>query len=175
MNAIVALMPGETELERTKSALAQAALLIAFEAGGIDPLVLYDVRGSSEETRWRHVWLYLVRGALDIREADIARALTHMLVGLGQRSARAIEPTPKEGEVDDRTGADKPVHHDTIANACHHIEDLRGVSAAAEAEIERMGEELIEKFVNHRLRFKAMNDAWEKLKEDRKRERRARA
>lgn len=187
------LMPGETELERTKAALAQAALLVAFEAGGIDPTVLYDVRGSTLEARWRHVWLYLVRNALNIREADIKRALTRVLIDMGLRVEPGSEPEPgpepkrqrgeSEKDFRERQQAFKTahsewrvrnsgVHHDTVANACHHIEDLRAFPGAEE-EIARMGEELVEKFTNHRRRNAAMNEAWDQLTESRKRERKA--
>jgi hypothetical protein len=145
-------LPGETPLDRTKEALRRVASYISFEAD-INQITLYDTRGGTEEGRWRHVWLFLTRTCFDLQEADLARAWTEQAVELGLRSEH-----------------DKPVHHDTIANACHHIEDLITVPDAAR-EIERMGEIIIERTLANRMFRATILDAAEKLKIERSRER----
>lgn len=180
--SVVDLMPGETPLERTKQALRQAALWVAFRSD-LDPVTLYDVRGSTEESYWRHVWIYLVRVSLNIPEADIEWALTNVLVDCGMRTARALESAPKQSDEEgdkafalrvaawkSRGPEDKPVHHDTIANACHHIEDLLSDDAAA-LRLEQMGDQLVEAFNDQREFRATLEKARARLKEGRRRAR----
>lgn len=148
------LMPGETPLERAKIALRRTANLVAFHAD-MDAIVLYDTRGTGEETYWRHLWLYIVRTGLDVAEADIAAAFTQQCVALGIRKS-----------------SDAPFHHDSVANACHHIEDLIEDGDAA-AEVEWLVAQVVEHWRRGRLLRERLDAARPKLKRQRKKDREA--
>lgn len=127
-------IPGETPVERAKEALRRTANYVAFRAD-LDALILYETRGTSEETYWRHGWIYTVRVALDIPEADLAAALD--------------------------------VHHDSIANACHHIEDVCTDDAAG-AFWEGVGKHVVECWANDRAVRHVIDLARARLKRERK-------
>lgn len=180
MSNISELLPGEGTLDRAKEALRRCALLIGFHAD-LDPLILYDARGATEETYWRHVWIFCTRIALDISEADIARAMTAVMMDLGLRVEPGSEPQPVKAKRETPDSFKKrmsawklrnsAIHHDTIANACHHIQDLCDASPDASAEIEWLCEQVVEHFVRNRAMRQRLDAARAKLKEERKRTR----
>lgn len=66
----------ERRVERAKHALRLNASLVFGFIADIDPLLFYrDSKGSSEESYWRQLAIYLTRVALDIPETDITDAL----------------------------------------------------------------------------------------------------
>lgn len=105
-------------------ALRRGSHLVAAHAD-VDALGLYQDGRGNEQAYWRHVWLYLVRTALDIPEADIARALTVAMVRLELKHA-----------------SDAPIHHDTIANACKRVEDERAERQGLSDWLDTRSEEL---------------------------------
>lgn len=147
------LSPGETQLDRTREAMRRSANWIAGHAD-LDVLALYDTRGATEEAYWRHAWLFCARIVFNLTEADMARAMTEALVGLGLRD-----------------GDQPEVHHDTIANACHHIEDLIDTDADAREFFEWLCEDIGEHFARNRVFRARLDVARRKLRESRKRDR----
>ncbi len=113
---------------------ALAALRVAsYEVAGFidgDHIELWrDARGGSQAAMWRPFWIYIARIALDIPEADLARALTEQMTIMGFKDPEAPE-----------------VHHSSIADMCHRVVDICARSAKAEARLERMCERALEQW-----------------------------